>query len=362
MLRAVLIDDEEIALDVLEILLMEVGGISVAGKFRIVSDALEQTPELNPDLIFLDIEMPGANGLIVGETLNARCPDAKIIFVTAYHQYAVEAFETNAIGYLLKPVAKERLMKTLSRYEVLQAKAAKHADPSPVADAVADAGRAGEAPRQFLSLKVMGSLELYDEGGRLATWRTKKTKELFAFLWSFNGEPAYRYHILDQLWPELDSERAQALFHTTLYNLRHMLRNAGFPDMVVFRDERYWMRTEYIRSDVDRMEAIMQGAVEHGDQELISLYRGDYLETEHYGWAELRRNDLRSAYMLHLDRLAKDAVGLNKGRLLWKLFEMDPYRENLYERLQAHLLEAEDTASILRLSQLKKKLEQEAFT
>ena len=97
MLKAVLIDDEEIALDVLEILLNEIGGISVAGKFQIVSEAADQVELLQPDLIFLDIEMPGINGLAGGEMLLTRCPDAEIIFVTAYHQYAVEAFEKNAI-------------------------------------------------------------------------------------------------------------------------------------------------------------------------------------------------------------------------------------------------------------------------
>jgi two-component system LytT family response regulator len=357
MLRALLIDDEEIALDVLEILLQEIGGVEVAGKFRMVSEAVEQAEKLQPDLIFLDIEMPGTNGLVAGELLGVRCPDAEIVFVTAYHQYALEAFDKNAIGYLLKPVAKDRLRKTIERYESLRERAARRAAP-----ARADAGETPAdkpASRQRLNLKAMGSLELYDGEGRLVTWRTRKTKELFAYLWSHGGEPVYRYHILDHLWPEIDSERAKALFHTTLYNVRNMLRAGGFADTVAFGDERYWMHADHVDSDVERLNALMRrGGVEEVD-ELLALYRGDYLETEHYDWADGRRIELRTAYIRHLARLADETDGPVRERLLWKLLELDPYRDNVYERLLRHLRESGDESSVRKLEEWKRQLEGE---
>ncbi|QTH43607.1 response regulator [Cohnella sp. LGH] len=362
MLRALLIDDEEIALDVLEILLREIGGVEVVGKFGKVFEAVDQAESLKPDLIFLDIEMPGMNGLAAGELLSGRCPEAEIVFVTAYHQYALEAFDKNAIGYLLKPVAKDRLRKTIERYETLRKKAARRA-AAPLDQAEL---RASDQPPQSVSphklnLKAMGSLELYDGEGRLVTWRTRKTKELFAYLWNHGGEPVYRYHILDHLWPEVDSERAKALFHTTLYNVRNMLRAEGFADMVAFGDERYWMHTDRVSSDTERLDVLMRrGNLEDAD-ELLALYRGDYLDTEHYDWANSRRGELRATYVRHLDRLAEEADGSGPvlGRLLWKLLELDPYRSGVYERLLRHQLEVGDAASIRKLEGWKRQLDGE---
>ncbi|MFC4597293.1 response regulator [Cohnella hongkongensis] len=353
MIRALLIDDEEIALDVLEILLREIGGVEIAGKFNRVSEAVEQADKLRPDLIFLDIEMPGTNGLVAGELLSERCPDAEIVFVTAYHQYALEAFDRNAIGYLLKPVAKDRLSKAIARYESLREKAARKS--------VSPAARRGsEGSRQpALTLKAMGSLELYDGEGKLVTWRTRKTKELFAYLWSCGGEPAYRYHILDHLWPEVDSERAKALFHTTLYNLRSMLRSAGLPDMVAFGDERYWMHVDHISSDVDRLNAMLSGEAGEDVNELLALYRGDFLETEHYDWADIKRIELRTAFVRHLDLRSEAAVSPVKERLLWKLLELDPYRGSVYERLMRHLQRTGDSVSILKLREWRSQLDNE---
>ncbi|MFB9276036.1 response regulator [Cohnella cellulosilytica] len=358
MIRALLIDDEEIALDVLEILLREIGDVEVVGKYSKVSLAVEEAAKLRPDLIFLDIEMPGTSGLVAGELLSARCPEAEIVFVTAYHQYALEAFEKNAIGYLLKPVAKDRLRKALGRYEALRTRAARRADSA----AEGGAGPGESAPaaaRQELSLRVMGSLELYGGEGRLVTWRTRKTKELFAYLWSHGGKPVYRYHILDHLWPDVDSERAKSLFHTTLYNVRNLLRTEGFPDMVAFGDERYWMNADHVTSDAERLNAVMRGGDGGDANELLELYRGDFLETEHYDWAESRRIELKTAYIRHLDRLSETADASVKERLLWKLLELDPYRSDVYERLRLLLGESRDAVSVRKLEEWKRQMEGE---
>lgn len=351
MTKAILIDDEEFALDVLEILLLEVGGVTVAGKFQRVHEAVELPADINPDLIFLDIEMPGTNGLAAAETLFARYPGAEIIFVTAHHQYAIDAFDTNAIGYLLKPVAKERLVKTLSRYAKLHRREVKRSRDEPAGK---DPSGADELPSRPLSLKVLGSMELYDADGRLITWRTKKAKEMFALLWQHSGSPVYRYHILDQLWPDTLLERAQTLFHTTLYYVRNTLKTAGHPDMVAFGDERYWMRPESVLSDLARLEDVMK---QGGDlEELLTLYRGDYLETEYYSWSEGRRYELRNAYIKSLEQALEAADGSRKERILRRLIELEPYREKHYNRLLSYLKGSGDAAAADKLSQLREQV------
>lgn len=355
MLKAILIDDEAIALDVLDIVLNEAGGVEVVGKFLNAGEALAAVAGLQPDLIFLDIEMPGMNGLAAAEKLCAAYGGARVIFVTAYQQYAVDAFDTGAIGYLLKPVSKQRLLRTLERFTGDKARLEQEAGGATSSGMPASSAGIGQdsCPPQ-LDLHVLGSMELYGPDRRLITWRTKKTKEMFAYLWHHAGEPVSRHRILDDLWPELTVDRAQALLHTTMYHLRTTLKQAGFPEMIMFGDERYWMRAEHVASDKERLEAEMEKAlpVPGEERDLLSKYRGDYLEAEHYGWAEDKRHELRSKYVRWLEKSLEEGGAYDQETLLRKLIELDLYNELHYARLLRLLRERGHTSEVRRLTAL----------
>src|SRR5690625_3337038 len=103
-MRTILVDDEPLALDYLEIQLDKIKDITVVEKFTNL-DILDHVKLIeNIDLVFLDIEMPGKNGLEIAEQLLEVNPTLEIVFVTAYDEYAVQAFELNALDYLLKPI------------------------------------------------------------------------------------------------------------------------------------------------------------------------------------------------------------------------------------------------------------------
>jgi sigma-B regulation protein RsbU (phosphoserine phosphatase) len=112
-IRALLVDDEEPARDRLRGLLTEIEGIEVVGEACDGTDAVQLIQASRPDLVFLDIEMPGLSGMEVASSLAP--PRPRIIFCTAYDQYAIEAFEQHATDYLLKPVNRARLEKAVGR-------------------------------------------------------------------------------------------------------------------------------------------------------------------------------------------------------------------------------------------------------
>jgi two-component system LytT family response regulator len=115
MIRTLLVDDEELARSSLKRALVaaaEFDGFEIVGEAANGVEALEAIEEYRPDLIFLDIEMPGFGGFEVIQQLS-NVP--AIVFVTAYDEYAVRAFEANALDYLLKPVQPERLQRALGR-------------------------------------------------------------------------------------------------------------------------------------------------------------------------------------------------------------------------------------------------------
>ena len=114
-LRAVLVDDEQLARDELGFLLGQVGGVEVVGQAGNGVEALNTIDRLQPDVVFLDVQMPGLTGFEVARRMLDANAESHIVFVTAYDQHAIEAFEVNAVDYLLKPVDPARLMLAVQR-------------------------------------------------------------------------------------------------------------------------------------------------------------------------------------------------------------------------------------------------------
>lgn len=118
-MRVLIVDDEKLARDRLRELLMEIGGHVVIGEAMNGAEAIEQTTELNPDVLLLDIRMPGMDGLEAAMHLMSLESPPSVIFTTAYDQHALDAFEVNAVDYLLKPIRKDRLAKALQKAKKL---------------------------------------------------------------------------------------------------------------------------------------------------------------------------------------------------------------------------------------------------
>jgi two-component system, LytTR family, response regulator len=112
MMKALVIDDERLARKELISLLSEFPRIEIVGEAVNADDAIEKIDALKPDILFLDIQMPGKNGFELLETLDVV---PKVIFTTAYDEYALKAFEVSALDYLLKPIRKERLEECVQK-------------------------------------------------------------------------------------------------------------------------------------------------------------------------------------------------------------------------------------------------------
>jgi len=114
-LTALVVDDEALARDELRYLLGQLGGITVTGQADNGLEALDAVARLRPDVVFLDLQMPGLTGLEAAHRLAAEPACPALVFVTAYDERAVEAFEVNAVDYLLKPVELSRLERAVTR-------------------------------------------------------------------------------------------------------------------------------------------------------------------------------------------------------------------------------------------------------
>lgn len=115
LLRAVVVDDEQLARDEVCYLLGQIGGVEVVGQAANGVEALRLAGELTPDLLLLDVQMPGLDGFEVARRLVEASLRPQVVFLTAFDQYAIDAFSVNAVDYMLKPVDAARLNEMLAR-------------------------------------------------------------------------------------------------------------------------------------------------------------------------------------------------------------------------------------------------------
>src|ERR1700750_369414 len=161
-ISAVIVDDEQLARDELTFLLKDVGDVNVVAQGKNGVEAVHLIREHNPDLVFLDVQMPGLDGFgVIKKLLDKKVALPKIVFATAFDQYAVKAFEVNAVDYLLKPFDKRRVAQSIQK---VRAKMESGASPN---DKLETLVRMLESQKEQATSKVlirsMGRLLLVDQ-------------------------------------------------------------------------------------------------------------------------------------------------------------------------------------------------------
>jgi two-component SAPR family response regulator len=324
--KAILIDDEKPALLHLERLLDSDGRIRVTGKFTSAREGLDHLLADKAEIVFLDIEMPEMNGLEAAEYISQIDRNIKIVYTTAYSEYAIEAFELNALDYLLKPIHPDRLSKTVERVAVYdQHKASRIEAVKP------------DDP-QVVCFKRLMLADSSGSGGKLR-WRTMKAQELFAILLHHKGRWIDRGLLLDTMWPDVESDKAVTYLHTSISQVRKVLKDWGVEAAVEYAQESYRLFAEGIVTDVEKFErevgdnpVITEQNREHYER-VLELYRGDYLEEHDYSWAKPRSGELLERFAVLAKAIAdyemKHGNERQALRSLVLLQEKDPYSEEV---------------------------------
>lgn len=208
------LDDEPLLLRKLKRTIEEVLPNCEIRDFTRASAALKamETEEVFPDIIFLDIEMPGMSGIKLAEKIVSKNPDCKIIFCTSYSQYALDAIQLHIggyMGYLLKPITKEALEAELGHMKLQF--------PS----------------MESIRVKCFGSFEVFFQGEPLR-FKRSKTKELFAFLVDRNGAGVTARQICARLWEDESNDKRNMNYLYQLFDdLRTTLSAIGLEEILV---------------------------------------------------------------------------------------------------------------------------------
>lgn len=301
-LHAIIVDDERLALKKMEKLLTEQIGRNKIERIITCSnpcDAIDIAQHESLHVAFLDIEMPEINGFELAERLLQIHPQLHIIFVTAYQEYAVKAFELNALDYLLKPVHHNRLALTLQRLTLSNPPAGERT--------------AANVNTPKPTLCCLQSLHYVNAAGTAQRfpWKTLKAQELFAYLLYYREKTVNKQILMDLLWPKYDTERATTQLHTAIYQIRKMIKSAELDLEVKYKDDGYRLAWGALKLDVEEWECSVREAPPLDTDNLprhlaiMNAYAGDYLEEHRYAWAEYEWERIRTIWLNHTEAIAQ---------------------------------------------------------
>lgn len=278
MFTVVIVEDEKPILELMKVVVGRNPHCRIIGAFNNPLEALEKLPELKPDIAFLDVEMPKLSGIELAQRLNECCEGTRIVFTTAYKEYALEAFRVFAFDYILKPVMTSAIDRITTRL-------LKEADRT---------GSSGESPPpepvHKASIHCLGGFEVRSPKGELVRWPTRKTEELFAYLLCWPDQDISKWKLMDLLWPEMNEERAIHNLHNTVYRLKKLIKEQDIGMDVVKTGDGYLLKTQDTRYDLLEFLQGMtaQGYKKEAEPErleaLFALYRGPLLGHKDYMW------------------------------------------------------------------------------
>ncbi len=258
-MRIMIVDDEKRASNMLEIILRDMGHQEITA-FNTAEPALAYAKVHRCDVAFLDVEMPGMDGLdLADEFLKLPDPPA-VVFETAYPQYAVRAWDSDAVDYLLKPYGREQVQRALERAtrrnQVYQTRSA-----------------------PAVEIHCFPSFELWLDGAPLS-FDNRKAKELLAYLVHMQGAWVTTDRIIYALFGDSDEKSAKNYYRLVLHRLKQTLKEVGLDPLVESGYGKARINSALFSCDYYRY---LQGEKE--------LFFGEYMSD--YDWAEQTLADMR---------------------------------------------------------------------
>lgn len=254
-MKVICVDDEPLAVEYTLSQCARLNEINEARGFTDAKQALDWLRGHPADAALLDINMPEIDGITLAARIKELHPQTAILFLTAYREYAFDAYAVHPAGYLLKPVPLETLAEEL-RYV------------------------RGEKPVSspaHIRIKTFGSFDVYVDG-RPVSFRLAKSKELLAYLVDKQGSGVSRAELFAAVWEDrLYDRKQQKQFDVYIRSLRETLREYGISEIMEM--EKGILR---VRPDTFLCDAYLFYS---GDSDTINAYRGEYMSS--YSWANM---------------------------------------------------------------------------
>lgn len=323
MIRTIVVDDEWYNLEEICDLVEKTGFMNVESRCQNGVEALREAARVRPQAAFIDIEMPEMDGLTLAEKLLEEYPEMKIVFITGWNQYAVAAFELNALDYIMKPLNKARFQKMAERLK---------------SQTVPEETKRKNA----LSIRCFGGFEAV-VNGQPVIWRRIKAEELFAYLLTHHGVFVHKDIILENLWPDYERSKSLPILQTSVCKIRNVFSSCRNEVRLTYADNKYGLFLS--GADCDYLE--MEGALtrfQSGRPETFAAvesaceaFQKGLFAGCGYLWSEGIQEDLRQRLTSILHVIARNyriqpdnACGLETLKQLSRLSPADSDAQLLY--------------------------------
>ncbi len=199
-----------------------------------------------------------------------------------------------------------------------------------------------------INIRCMGGFLVFLPGcsGQELKWRTKKARELFAYLFHLQGQSVSREVIIELLWPEAGTKSAIALFHTTLYSIRQSFQQEGLEELISYEKKMYSLNMQLVDSDLADLSAYLKdkNLWEREPERIMQLYPGSYMGNSGYLWSYAKAKELDDSCLAALKRGADTRASQDRFEdaipFLQRMLEADPYNEETVSRLISCLYES----------------------
>lgn len=247
-------DDEELAVVVLTTMLKKVLPDAEVYTAKNAKQAMKAAVEHELDIAFLDVDMPGMDGITLAKHLKEFMPKLNIIFVTAYADYAVPAARTYFSGFFVKPITEEMIKEALGNLRFSVKK----------------------EPEKGLSVRTFGEFEVFYDGKPLQ-FKRAASKELFAYLVHLRGASSDTDRLCEVLWPDQPEPGAKehSYLRHLVSDLKHTLEDIGEDKVFIKERNAFSIAVSELKCDLYRFL--------DGDPDAVNEYTGEYMNQ--YEWA-----------------------------------------------------------------------------
>lgn len=290
----------------------------VEGRYQNGADALLGAAQIVPQTAFIDIEMPEMDGLTLAEKLLEQNPEMKIVFITGWNQYAVEAFDLNALDYVMKPINKTRFVKTTERLKTELGLLPPAGSNTPL-----------------LSIQCFGRFQASLDS-KPVVWKRSKSEELFAYLLINHDSFVHKEEILETLWQGNEYQKSLPILQTSACKIRNVLSPCGDKVKLAYADNRYGLFLSEVRCDyfdVEKALLSFRGEVPVTHKKIEKAYgvfQKGLFPYHGYLWSEavagIRKQLAGALREIALRRSGSDPAG--ECRALGMLARLLPTEEN----------------------------------
>ncbi|ERK32009.1 response regulator [Clostridium intestinale] len=323
MFKVIIVEDELPNLQLIKMLLDENKNIEVIGEYLSSNKAWENIQVDKPDAVFLDIEMPGMNGMLLAEKIKEYDENIQVVFMTAYNQYAVEAFRINAAHYILKPISEKAIDASIER--LLKNKK----------------GDVEKKEEKKYLIECFGTFKVFNKTREnKIKWITSRSEELFAYFICNRGRWVDKWKLCDMFWNQSNPKNAEHNLHSTINRLKNSLKSIGIENIIEYSQGMYKAYLEEFDCDIWKLDEFIRNNSDFNisDMEVIAkLNKGELFEGKDYPWCTELRENYNRYYTDLLNKIIdyhSEREDLNKAeKYISRLSELNPLNDSIQEKI-----------------------------